>query len=145
VIQADGSAPVLDEISWYAGNSACGYSGRAWNTGIWPSQYIPKVAAGPRHVGSRRANPWELFDTLGNVYESCLDWYADRLPGGSITDPTGPSHGEKHVVRGGAWGSLPRLLRAAYRDGDEPTRRSMFLGFRVVVAPKLGDKARAGS
>jgi|GEM_PF-5599171 len=42
-------------------------------------------------VGGKKANAWDLHDMHGNVRECCLDWIADKLPGGK--DPTGPTSG----------------------------------------------------
>ncbi len=42
----------------------------------------------PHEVMTRIPNPWDLDDMLGNVWEWCFDWYADKLRGG--IDPRGP-------------------------------------------------------
>ena len=38
-------------------------------------------------------------------------------------------------MRGGYWGSFPKLCRAANRNGSIPGGRYFLLGFRVVLAP----------
>ncbi len=61
---------------------------------------------------------------------------ADSLPGGIAVDPQGPATGgEERVMRGGYWGSFPKLCRAANRNGSIPGGRYFLLGFRVVLAP----------
>jgi formylglycine-generating enzyme required for sulfatase activity len=61
--------------------------------------YLGKTAK----VGSYAPNGWGLYDMHGNVWEWCLDWYSDKLPVGSVTDPRGPSSGSYRVKRGGGW------------------------------------------
>ncbi len=86
-------------------------------------------------VGTKKPNPWGLYDIQGNVWEWVQDYYAWRLPGGVVTDPQGPPSGDDHVARGGGWSSFPRWCRSAFRLKwvDEPT---YFAGFRMVLAPK---------
>jgi len=79
----------------------------------------------PHPVGTRKPNPWGLFDVHGNVYEWCWDEYGSY-------DERRPSGGTR-VVRGGSfWHSFPRDLRSAYRHWHPPEKRYLLIGFRCA-------------
>ena len=88
------------------------------------------------HVGQKQANAWGLFDMHGNVWEWCLDWYS-IYPGGSVTDPIGPSSGTNRVNRGGSWSYTALSCRSATRSWYAPGTRLNTLGFRLALAPSL--------
>lgn len=72
-----------------------------------------------------KANPFGLKNMLGNVMEYCSDWYspdAYTILQDGETDPTGPSYGEEHVVRGGLYSSDASELRSAARSHTEHDR-----------------------
>jgi formylglycine-generating enzyme required for sulfatase activity len=88
-------------------------------------------ANGATHpVAGLEPNAWGLYDMLGNVYEWTHDLNAP-YPQGDATDPVG-DRGQERVIRGGCWQYEGARLRAAYRDGGEPTLRNERLGFRVA-------------
>ena len=86
-------------------------------------------------VGGYAANAWGLYDMHGNVFEWCLDWWAYQLPGGSVTDPRGPSSGSNRVIRGGCWYDDGRICRSACRAQGGPGYQGNDVGFRIVLAP----------
>jgi formylglycine-generating enzyme required for sulfatase activity len=85
-------------------------------------------------VGQKQPNAWGLYDMHGNVWEWCRDWYADKLPGGAITDPVGATSGTLRVRRGGCWWFPAGRCRSAIRRGLEPGRRRHDVGFRLALS-----------
>ncbi len=85
-------------------------------------------------VGSYPPNPYGIFDTAGNVWEWCSDWYSDSYySGGPNVDPRGPASGSTKVHRGGSWMNYPYYLRPAIRYSSEPGRWSKLIGFRCAA------------
>jgi uncharacterized protein (TIGR02996 family) len=90
----------------------------------------------PCPVGSYRPNAFGLYDTHGNVFEWCSDWYdEDYYKDSPRRDPPGPSRGCGRVLRGGSWNFLRLRCRAANRRWSEPADRYYERGFRVVAVP----------
>ncbi len=89
------------------------------------------------NVGGYAANPWELFDTHGHVWEWCLDWWngSANYPTSAVTDPY-VATGSDRVVRGGAWNYPADSCRSANRNISYPGP-NIDVGFRVVLAPML--------
>lgn len=101
-------------------------------TSSWNGSPTGKYLAETTDVGSFPANPWGLFDTHGNVWEWCEDWYGPY----PVEDQTDPVRREKHshnrrVMRGGCWNSSPVHCRAAHRYWFAPGHRSGLVGCRV--------------
>jgi len=133
---SNNNAPALDAIAWYSGNSSVGYNAvRGWDTSTWNNKQYPGGQAGVRSVGLKQANAWGLHDMIGNVYEWCFDYAGEALPGGSVSDPTGPKSGIDRIVRGGSWHSDAAFCRSAYRTWNVPDGRLPFIGFRIALAP----------
>jgi formylglycine-generating enzyme required for sulfatase activity len=84
-------------------------------------------------VGTYPANPWGLYDMIGNVFELCEDWYG-AYPTGSVVDPLGPVTGPNRVARGGALRFSAQSCRSASRRGVPPFNLPN-IGFRAVLAP----------
>ena len=98
----------------------------------WHDQNTQQTQA----VGTKWPNAWGFFDTLGNVWEWCYDWYA-AYPGGAVQDPVGPPSGSAKASRGGSWWAGPRGARPANRYRDMPHNGNDDLGFRVALVAEL--------
>ena len=85
-------------------------------------------------VATKQANAWGLHDMHGNVWEWCADWYADKLPGGSVSDFKGAASGSDRVGRGGSWWLDAANCRSALRLGYSPGNRNGYLGFRLALS-----------
>ena len=102
-------------------------------------------------VGTKKANPWGLYDMHGNVAEWTLDQYVPTVYRNRTKGETNPiTVGEKvypKAVRGGSWMDSPNRLRSAARrpsskkwkkrDPQIPKSKwwhtdAPFVGFRIV-------------
>ena len=99
---------ILNRLGWWSGNSG----------------------ATVHAVGGKEANAWGLYDTHGNVWEWCLDWWWGSLAGGS--DPAGAVSGSERLKRGGGWNYSAAECRSAVRYSNSPSSIAGSLGFRLV-------------
>ena len=126
------NAPELDKIGWYGGNSGVRYRG-GYDCSRWKQKHHASSRCGTHPVAAKLANRWGLFDMIGNVWEWTATRWRRRHPGGSVTDPVGPSTGSVRVFRGGSWSNYARNCRAAFRAWSRPSSRGGdFLGFRPL-------------
>ncbi|MEM7478498.1 MAG: formylglycine-generating enzyme family protein [Planctomycetota bacterium] len=127
------NAPALDSIAWYGGNSGVEFDLKD-GASAWPEEKQYEFEkCGSREVRQKQANPWGLYDMLGNVYEWCKDGRREYESTPEV-DPYGSSEDSAvRVIRGGGWSSLARSVRAAYRSWSSPGNRRNFLGFRCRV------------
>jgi formylglycine-generating enzyme required for sulfatase activity len=122
-----------------------------WGSSISPQQAnydgTGTYAGGPKGEYRRRtipvdsfeANPWGLYQLLGNV----LEWTEDCYTGTYIGAPADGSaltipNCKTGVLRGGSWNFNPRFLRAAFRIRYSAGVRYNVDGFRVgrtLIAP----------
>ncbi len=83
-------------------------------------------------VASFRPNAWNLYDMHGNVWQWCSDWMGPYIEA-DAANPQGPETGAVRVVRGGSWIDLASWCRCASREIGEPDRRTMHIGFRIIL------------
>lgn len=126
----------VDEVAWYANNS-----GRAVIDSelIWKQEqarFSDRLNANEctfHAVGLKKPNAYNLYDTLGNVWEWVRDWYAEKYYSNSPElDPRGPAAGEFGILRGGSWFTGPRVSRAAPRYKSAPDSRGFAIGIRCA-------------
>ena len=81
------------------------------------------------------------LDLLGNVWEWAADWYDpdyyDGLADG-VLDPTGPTSGTDHVLRGAAWYGYYNMMYSTFRNRYDPIFDRGYYGFRVAVTSPAG-------
>jgi formylglycine-generating enzyme required for sulfatase activity len=101
-----------DEVAWYSSNSS------------------DKT----HEVAQKRPNPWNLYDTLGNVWEWVNDWFGKNYYAASPErDPRGLDNGEYRVARGGSWLDYPGVVRVSNRGRSNPAFRNYgYVGFRCA-------------
>jgi formylglycine-generating enzyme required for sulfatase activity len=101
----------LDATSWYSDNSG---------------------GKGPLAVKQKRANAWNAFDMLGNVWEWTTGLYPLTGQNDGPNLPANPSE-PYWAIRGGSWGDATRLLRVSVRGRAETSHRSNSIGARCVL------------
>jgi formylglycine-generating enzyme required for sulfatase activity len=120
----------------YGPTIAPGLENYNWGTSYADGPTQPREHKNHVKVGSFVANPFGLYDMLGNAEEWCEDWLGEYTTAneGEQVDPSGPAKGEKRVVRGGGYRSPAIACRAADRGGIVPDYEypSTSVGFRLV-------------
>ncbi len=139
-ILGENSAPALEKIAWYGGNSGLEFDLKnGVNSHDWPEKYHPHQQAGSHPVALQEPNGWGLYDMLGNVREWCADvWqpsYQQAPLDGSAWPGAGEGNNMRHCKRGGAWIDFARCIRAAYRSYGESAVGNSYTGFRCARLP----------
>ena len=120
---------MLDEYGWHYANTNAGYE----------------------KVGTKKPNPWGLYDMHGNVSEWTLDQYDPEFYSSLSDGVANPYHKPEtlypRTARGGSYNDDPEMLRSAARipsnprwkmqDPQIPKSRwwhtdARFVGFRII-------------
>ena len=91
-------------------------------------------------VGAFKANPWGLYDMLGNVRQWCASRFG-RYKNGYVKDPAGDEGGDGFAMRGGSFYGGLRYCRSAFRNTNAPAERHNHVGFRVAWRPPVAPQA----
>lgn len=91
----------------------------------------------PAPVGTKKPNPWGLYDMYGNVGEWCRDfWSGSDYSSHPVTDPLGPDRSEipeyMNVIRGGSFYYEAHNCRSAFRGNLPSNQTDYLLGFRII-------------
>jgi formylglycine-generating enzyme required for sulfatase activity len=128
---------LLTESEWErgarGGSTSAYYWGRASDTAT-VGQYVwftSNAGGRTQPVAQKMANPFGLYEMIGNVQEWVLDGYASSYPSDSATDYI-EERNSYALVRGGDWNSAVSNLRSADRDFEFLRWRDGTIGVRLA-------------
>lgn len=84
-------------------------------------------------TGTKKANPFGLYDMLGNVWERTEDcWHIDYEDAPADGSSWESDDCPFRVVRGGSWTNHAQFMRSGFRFRYAPASRYEFVGMRIV-------------
>lgn len=134
------------EFACRAGTTTRYYNGNTVNDLLMSGWYESNAAGRTHPVGSLTPNQFGLYDTLGNLYEWCLDGMSvqayDSYGGQVVVNPKYPSPGKgTMIMRGGTFDSNAMGARVSSRNNTFPDQRGKRLGFRAVLSINQSDSS----
>ena len=90
---------------------------------------------GTAPVDAFEPNGHGLFNTSGNAWEWCADWFSPHHSGVALANPSGPDVGAHRVIRGGSYlchESYCFRYRVAARSANTPASTTGHMGFRCA-------------
>ncbi|MFC9427637.1 formylglycine-generating enzyme family protein [Streptomyces sp. NPDC056987] len=107
---------------------------------IWRGTFPSKNTAADGYRGTAPVDAFEpngygLYNTFGNVWEWCADWWTLDHASSLVTDPKGPARGRDKVIRGGSLlchKSYCNRYRVAARAAGTPDGARAHTGFRCA-------------
>jgi len=89
-------------------------------------------------AGTKAANGLSLHDMSGNVWEWCLDIFAEKAyQSHTKQNPVCTESGPDRVIRGGSWNIDQWSVRCSRRFGFPEDFSGSGLGFRLVMLPRV--------
>ena len=84
-------------------------------------------------VGTFPANPFGVYDILGNVWEWTGDWHSSSyFKGSPALNPKGPKGGSTRVLKGDSWSV--KVNNGCYeRWENKPNAKTDKIGFRIAA------------
>ena len=125
----------LEAIAWYAINSGGQRLDNLSTRGGREAyeRLLLDNGNGPKPVGLKQANAWNLFDMLGNVWQWTEGVYAADAYSGTSTSQVSSAAEAPRVARGGSWFAMAVEIRASRRLGIPGTQARSGIGFRCAL------------
>ena len=128
------------EAEWeYAargGCKSCGYQYSGSNCLDSVGWYNDNSSQETHSVKEKSPNELGLYDMSGNVEEWCADWWSNRYPSFSQSNPQGPLSaeiGSHRVLRGGMWYNSAFGCRVGRRGSFPSDGQSFCSGLRLAL------------